>query len=199
MPNVLVIFAHPAQQHSRANRLLADVARQLDGITFVDLYARYPRFKIDVDAEQQALSAHDVIVLQFPIYWYSTPSIIKEWQDLVLEFGWAYGPGGNALQGKMMVPVVTLGGAEEAYRETGRNRFDLRTLLSPLEATASLCGMEFIPPVALFGAHQAVRDGRVQNHAENYRRLLMALRDGQFAVGGSDLTDLAALPTDQGV
>ena len=198
MANVLVLFAHPAQQQSRINRALADVARQTEGITFVDLYAKYPRFKIDIDAEQDQLLAHDVLVLQFPVYWYSTPSILKEWQDLVLEFGWAYGPGGDKLTGKRMMPVVTLGGAQEAYGEGGRNQFELRTLLSPLEATANLCGMTFLPPLALFSAHQARDDGRQTGHADDYRRLLTALREDRFDAQDAPLTDPATLPQLQG-
>ena len=150
LARVLVLFAHPAQHNSHMNRQLATVARRVEGVTLVDLYAEYPRFKIDIDKEQTRLLAHDVLVLQFPIYWYSTPSILKEWQDLVLEFGWAYGPGGTSLKGKKMITAVTLGGAETTYQSKGRNKFDLRTLLTPLEATANTCGMEFLPPLALF-------------------------------------------------
>ena len=54
----------------------------MEGVTFVDLYAEYPRFEIDVDREQARLLAHDVIVFQNPLFWYSTPAILKEWQDL---------------------------------------------------------------------------------------------------------------------
>ena len=195
---VLVLFAHPAQHNSRINRLLARSAKYTDGVTFVDLYAEYPRFKIDVDREQDRLLDHDVIVFQFPVYWYSTPAILKEWQDLVLEFGWAYGPNGNKLHGKQLVVAVTLGGAEDAYGQGGQNKFELRTLLTPLEATANLCGMEFVPPFALFASHHAREEGRDAIHLKAYRSLLIALRDGSFVPGNGPLTTPTDLPAREG-
>ncbi|PYE26435.1 Kef-type potassium/proton antiporter accessory protein (CPA2 family) [Rhizobium sp. PP-CC-3A-592] len=177
MARVLILFAHPGQRHSRLNVRMAHEARLLDGVTFVDLYAEYPRFNIDIDAEQARLVAHDVIIFQFPIYWYSVPALLKEWQDLVLEYGFAYGQSGSKLAGKLFLPVVTTGGAQDAYREEGSNHFRLRTLLSPLEQTASLCGMRFLPPFALFSAHDSAADGRGDLHIAAYLRLLSALRD----------------------
>jgi putative NADPH-quinone reductase len=177
MRNVLVLYAHPGQRHSQANRLIAPAAADIDGVTFVDLYADYPTMKIDVDAEQARLLAHDVVVLQFPLYWYSTPAILKQWQDLVLEYGFAYGPGGDKLAGKQCLLAITAGGPEQAYSESGSNQFELRTLLSPLEQTARLCEMSFLPPYVLFGALNAHEDGRAEEHAQRYQELLIALRD----------------------
>ena len=177
MRRILVLYAHPNQTHSQANNLLAATAAGVDGITFVDLYAAYPRFKINVDHEQQQLDEHDVLVLQFPVYWYSTPSLLKEWQDLVLEYGYAYGPDGNALAGKLCLLAVTAGAPADAYGADGINQFELRTLLSPLEQTANLCQMRFLPPFALFASLRAREDSRIENHADAYRQLLEALRD----------------------
>src|SRR6185369_10018305 len=92
---VLVLFAHPAFQKSRVHRHLVPAARQVEGITFHDLYEAYPDFQLDVPHEQQLLLAHDVIVFQHPFYWYSCPALLKEWLDLVLEYGFAYGPNGT--------------------------------------------------------------------------------------------------------
>lgn len=95
MKRVLVLFAHPAVHKSRINRHLADAVRGLEQVTFHDLYEAYPDFLIDVPREQELLRSHDVIVVQHPFYWYSTPAIFKEWMDLVLEYGFAYGKGGS--------------------------------------------------------------------------------------------------------
>ncbi|MCU7375699.1 NAD(P)H-dependent oxidoreductase [Paucibacter sp. O1-1] len=72
-------------------------------MTINDLYANYPDFLIDVAREQQLCESHDVIIFQHPFYWYSTPAIVKEWLDLVLEHGWAYGKTGTALKDKMVL------------------------------------------------------------------------------------------------
>ena len=201
MSKVMVLFAHPGQRHSQINLDLAKVARSVDDIGFVDLYADYPRFKIDIDREQERLLVHDVVVFQFPIYWYSTPSLLKEWQDLVLEYGFAYGPGGDKLAGKLLVPVVTAGALQDAYREDGRANFPLRTLLSPLEQTANLCQMVYVPPLVLFAAMSARNDGRAEEHFKQYRLLLEALRDGRFDVEAARKRDLlgdGALPVLEG-
>jgi putative NADPH-quinone reductase len=180
MARVLVLFAHPGQRHSKINMAMAKAARSVDGITFADLYAEYPTFNIDIDAEQARLLAHDTIILQFPIYWYSTPSLLKEWQDLVLEYGFAYGHDGDKLKGKTCLVVATAGGDEEAYGIEGRNNFSLRNLLSPLEQTANLCQMNFAPPFVLFAAGQAPFDGRGERHVAAYLSLLQSLRDDRF-------------------
>ena len=87
MAKLIVYYAHPGHKHSQANSAMVARANTVDGISFVDLYAEYPRFEIEIDREQQRLLDHDVVVLQFPFFWYSTPAILKEWQDLVLEHG----------------------------------------------------------------------------------------------------------------
>jgi putative NADPH-quinone reductase len=179
---VLVLLAHPSLERSEANAPMVAAARRLDGITLIDLYAEYPAFEIDVEREQQRLVEHHVICFQHPLYWYSTPAILKEWQDLVLEHGFAYGSGGTALQGKLFFAAITAGGAEAAYCAAGYNHFSIRELLRPLEQTALLCGMTYLPPFALFGARTAVEEGRIDTHVADWVRLLSALRDGRLDV-----------------
>jgi putative NADPH-quinone reductase len=159
---------------------MARAVVNLPGVTLVDLYGRYPSFAIDVDREQAHLRTHDAIIFLHPLYWYSTPSILKEWQDLVLEHGFAYGTGGTALHGKVFLSALSAGGPEAAYCAAGYNHFTIRELLQPLEQTASLCGMLYLPPFALFGARTAVEDGRIEGHLQAWVRLLTALRDDRL-------------------
>ena len=180
MARLIVYYAHPGHKFSQVNRLMARTAAALDGITFVDLNYDYPRMDIDVDVEQRRLLEHDVILFQFPLFWYSTPSIIKEWQDLVLEHGFAYGSGGDKLTGKRLMVAVTAAGPEDAYTEQGYQHYPIRTFLTPLECTASLCHMQFVPPYVLYAALQAPSAGLTQPHADGYRRLLEAIRDDRF-------------------
>lgn len=177
---ILVLFAHPSVGRSEVNRPLAEVAAAVPGVTLVDLYAEYPDFRIDVDCEQKRLLDHDVIVFLHPLYWYSTPAILKEWQDLVLEHGFAYGTGGDRLHGKIFFDATTAGGLEAAYRSEGYNHFSIAELLQPLEQTADLCGMTWLPPFALFGSRQAVDENRVDQHLSDWRRVLEALRDDRM-------------------
>ena len=137
----------------RSTRFGADAAYLLDDLAG-DVVGMLDRLDIDVAHEQSLLLDHDVIVFQYPFYWYSTPPILKQWQDLVLEHGWAYGSSGDALEGKSFLSVISAGGGEPAYCSAGYNRFTVRHLLAPLEQTAQLCGMRFLPPFVVFGTHR---------------------------------------------
>ncbi|HDY7510850.1 TPA: NAD(P)H-dependent oxidoreductase [Vibrio vulnificus] len=172
---VLVIYAHPSQHRSEVNAPLFAAAQAVDGVTCVDLYAEYPQFDINIDKEQARLLEHDVIVFQFPLYWYSTPALLKEWQDLVLEYGFAYGTDGTALKDKLMLCVVSAGGKEEAYKAEGYNHFTIRQLLAPIEQMAALTSMHYLPPFAIFGARTALEENRIDQHVERYVTLLRAL------------------------
>lgn len=178
---ILILFAHPAFHKSRVNRVLVQAVRSVEGVTVHDLYDAYPDFGIDVAREQELLVAHDVVVFHHPFFWYSTPAILKEWQDLVLQHDWAYGRRGTALRGKILFNVITTGGSEEAYRSEGANRFTVREFLAPIERTASLCGMDFLPPFVAHGAHGMSQE-EMSLHARDYVLLLDAIRKGSFDV-----------------
>lgn len=175
LAKVLVLFAHPRPDRSEVNFPLFETAQSVAGVTAVDLYGVYPDFSIDVEVEQAKLLAHDVIVFQHPLFWYSAPALLKEWQDLVLEYGFAYGPHGNALRGKVFLNVISAGASAAAYSPDGFNRSDLRSLLAPFEKTADLCGMRFLAPFALFEAGRALEEGRLDRHRNAYDDLLKAL------------------------
>jgi glutathione-regulated potassium-efflux system ancillary protein KefG len=179
MNKVLILFAHPALQRSRINARLVEAVRNLEGVTFHDLYEAYPEFDVDVRREQALLAEHQIVVLQHPFYWYSTPPLIKQWEDLVLQHGWAYGSQGTALHGKQLLSVITTGARADAYRPEGFHRHTMRQLLAPLEQTFALCGMEYLPPFLVHGA-LGMRSKEIRRHAGDYRRTVEALRDGRL-------------------
>ncbi len=182
MAKILHYFAHPGGHRSKANTPMFSAAQALEGITSIDLYAAYPRHNIDVAHEQSLLLEHDVILLQFPVFWYSVPSLVKDWIDLVFEHGWAYGTGGDKLKGKHLMLAVTTGAPQEAYGPDGYQHYPLRTFLTPLEQTARLCGMRFAAPYVLHGA----RHGDIQSHVDGFVRLLEAVRDDRFDFEGAE-------------
>ncbi|PMJ92909.1 NAD(P)H-dependent oxidoreductase [Vibrio sp. 10N.261.55.A7] len=174
---VLVLYAHPSQHRSEVNQLLYNKASTIPNVTAVDLYALYPTFDINIDSEQQRLKEHDIVIFQFPLYWYSTPAILKEWQDLVLEYGFAYGHDGKELVGKTFFCAITAGGKADAYQSDGYNHFTIRQLLQPLEQTASLTGMNYLAPFALFGSRTALEENRIADHVEQWATLLRDLSE----------------------
>ena len=170
--HTLVLVAHPDLATSRVNTALADVARDVDGVTVHDLAAaRTADGRFDVAAEQRLLREHDRVVLQFPWYWYSVPGVLKDWMDQVLLYGFAYGSGGDALHGKSLRVVTSTGGPDTSYRPDGHNRFTMAELMRPLDATVHLCGMVQDEPLVVHGARM-VGDEQLTAYGDTYRALL---------------------------
>jgi glutathione-regulated potassium-efflux system ancillary protein KefF len=195
-PEVLVLVAHPALEQSRINQRLlraigaagsVDANASAARIVVRDLYALYPDYLIDVQAERALLGGAQLVVWQHPIHWYGMPPLMKLWLDEVLGFGWAYGPGGHALAGKQLWLVASTGSPEEAYHPSGHNRYFFDAFLPPYEQTATLCGMRFLAPLLLHGAHR-VSDTELNAHAALYAQRLAAYPDWP------ELADLAECP-----
>jgi glutathione-regulated potassium-efflux system ancillary protein KefG len=175
---ILILFAHPAFHRSRANRALVDAVRDLERVTFHDLYEAYPDLMVDVPREQKLLEGCDAVVVQHPFYWYSAPALIKEWLDLVLTHGWAYGENGTALAGKTWLSAITSGGRQDSYRAGGYNRFSVEEFLRPFEATVHLCGMRWAAPFVLHASHLTSPEG-LSDAAASYRERILALQRGE--------------------
>lgn len=155
---VLLLAAHPSWRESRVNRALLAAAGDVPGVRVHDLYSAYADYDIDVAREQALAAAAQLIVLLHPIQWYSMPALQKLWLDEVLAYGWAYGPGGDALRGKDLWLAASTGGSERSYHPQGYNRHFFDAFLPPYEQTAALCGMRFLPPLLLHGARTATDD-----------------------------------------
>jgi len=177
---VLLVFAHPYPDRSRANaRLLAGV-KDVPGVTVRSLYDLYPSFDIDVSAEQAALKEARVVVWQHPMYWYSVPSLLKHWFDKVLARGFAYGEGGKALWGKRCLWVVTTGGDELAFGAHGMHGRPFQEFAPVVEQTALFCGMRWEEPLVIYGAHRVppdVLDGAASSYRDRLQELVRSSKD----------------------
>lgn len=181
MKKILIIFAHPAIQKSKVHKRLTDSLKNLHGITVNNLYENYPDFYIDIIREQQLLIEHDIIVWQHPFYWYSSPAILKEWFDLVLQHGFAYGTNGNSLKGKQILSVISTGGNKEIYSKGGRNQYTINEFLVPFKQSANLCGMEYLPPYVIFGSH-SLKNLDIDGYCSKYKSILTSLRDEKIDI-----------------
>lgn len=181
MNKVLILFAHPRLEKSKVNAELLKHIPKRDNITFHDLYEQYPDFNIDVEYEKDLLMAHQIIVWQHPFYWYSAPALLKQWIDLVFEFEWAYGPGGEALKDKLILNVVTTGGARTSYQKSGYNNYTMNEFLLPFRQAATLCRMTYLPPFMVQGTHRLTSED-LDMYAEQYDVLLQKLSSGSFDI-----------------
>jgi glutathione-regulated potassium-efflux system ancillary protein KefF len=171
--SICLVHAHPRPRRSLANRALLAAVDGLPGLELRSLYDRYPDYDIDVAAEQQALSKADVLVLQHPLYWYSMPALAKLWIDEVFAAGWAYA-GGRELAGKRMLWTVTAGGDAGDYTEQGVHERAFDDFVAPLRQTAHFCGMRFLDPFVVAGAHR-IDAAALARRARAYRALLESL------------------------
>lgn len=164
---VLVVIAHPNFEKSRVNKRWIEELKKHDEITISNLNEKYPDENIDKEAEQRLLLEHDRIVFQYPWHWYNMPAIMRKWQDLVLEYGWAFGPGGTKLSGKEYIVAISVGGSEKSYQAGGYNNFTISEFLKPMQQTALLAGMKYLAP---FKIHKAVSitDEKLEESAKNY-------------------------------
>lgn len=179
MKKILILFAHPAIQKSKIHKRFTDSIKNQHGITVNNLYENYPDFYIDIVAEQQLLIEHDIIVWQHPFYWYSSPAILKEWFDLVLQHGFAYGYKGQNLEGKQALSIISTGGNKDVYCTEGRNHFTINEFLVPFKQSANLCLMEYLPPFVIYGSH-SLNNSDIDKYTLKYKKLLTSLRDEQF-------------------
>ncbi len=173
---IVILVFHPVLHKSRVNRVLLNAVEGLEGVSIRYIYDLYPDYQIDIKAEQEVLLNHDIIVWQHPLYWYSSPSLLKEWLDLVLEHGFAYGKSGRALEGKSILSAITSGGRRDAYGSEKGLKFSIRDLLAPFEQTVNLCRMRYLPPFVTHGTQD-----QIAMAAEDYLRIIEGLRDGTFS------------------
>lgn len=179
MAKVLLLFAHPAFERSRVHAALLKAAAGLPDVTLHDLYEVYPDFDVVPKIEQKLLSEHDIIIFQHPFYWYSGPALLKQWLDLVLQHGWAYGHEGVALKGKYLMNVISAGGKEQSYSAEGHHGYPLRQFMFPFEQTATLCNMHYLPPFVVHDSNN-LNTQQLNTYAEAYVALLKGLQSGKI-------------------
>lgn len=182
MLRTLVLVFHRDLSRSKANAAFAAVARTLPGVEVVDMQARYPDSRIDLDTdaptEAAMLLRADRIVLQFPLQWYSTPALLKTWQDSVLTrmYYIASDSEGDRLAGTPLMVAATAGNVSEAYERGGRNFYTIDEILTPLKATAYRCGLPWYEPHVTFEADRLTSEA-LATAAADYREALAAFID----------------------
>lgn len=170
---ILVVSAHPYPDRSIANRALSSAIADLGGVERRSLYELYPDLCVDAEAEQRALVEAHTVVWQHPLYWYSVPALLKLWFEKVLARGWAYGSA-RALAGKACLWVATTGGELDAYASDRPHGEPFDEFEPPVRQTARFCGMRWLEPMIVHGAHQ-LSSAELAARGAEYRARLVSL------------------------
>lgn len=177
MKNILIISGHTDMADSVANKaIMAKLEKQLPESKAVYLDQLYPDFKIDTKAEQEKLMWADVIVLQFPVFWFSMPSLMHRWMEDTFLHGFSHGTGGNKLRGKKLVLSYTTGAPLEAL--------DFDAFFLSLKTACGFCGMEYAGSISTGAVSYAMRQepgqmetilGKAEEHARRVAELISRL------------------------
>lgn len=162
----LVLVFHPHLEESRVNRAMIEGLENSEEVFVRRMYDLYPDFKINVVEEQKSLEAADRIVLQFPFYWYSTPALLKQWEDEVLTYGWAFGSTGMKLHGKELLISTTTGAV--GYSRGGAVKYTVEELLRPLQATSNLIGTKYLKPFVIQNS-LSVNEEEINAYARQFK------------------------------
>lgn len=131
-----------------------------------------------VTAEQAKISWADLVIFQFPIWWFSMPAILKGWIDRVMSRGFAYSAGrsydSGHFKGKRVMLCLTTGSSSTLYEPNGMGG-DLLHVLWPIHnGILAFTGFTVLPPFAAWAPAKVsaeVRNHYLQDYAEYLRRL----------------------------
>ncbi|MDH6306710.1 putative NADPH-quinone reductase [Parabacteroides sp. PF5-5] len=166
----LIIVTHPNLRESVVNkRWIEELNKYPDKYQVHDLYKTYPDEKIDVEKEQQLIESFDNIVFQFPLYWFSSPPLLKKWFDEVLTYGWAYGSkSGYKVGGKKIALAISAGIDEEDYSSTGKYRYTLKELTKPFEIIFQYVKADYQFFYAFYGIEQNPSVEDIESSVDEY-------------------------------
>lgn len=158
MKNILIISGHTDLKASVANKkILETLETRLPEATIVNLIELYPDYKIDVAAEQKKLNWADIIVLQFPVFWYSAPSILERWMEETFQHGFSHGRTGDKLKGKKLILSFTTGAPEAMYSYDAAVGYTIEDFLSCYKATCRMTQMVYCGDVYTCGVSYSTR------------------------------------------
>lgn len=166
----IVIVGHPDLSSSVVNKAWVDALRFIESEN-VKVHVLHEAIQEDglfnIKEEQVLLEQYDRIVLQFPLYWYMPPAIMKVWMDTVLAEGWAWGDCQHALKGKLLEVATSCGAPEVAFSNTS-----LETYLSFIRGTAGFIQAECGRCFAFYAAECEGVEQRLKGNCEEYIKFI---------------------------
>ena len=164
MKKTLVVLAHPDMENSRANKAFKEEAEKLWNVELYNIYEKYPDGKIDVEKELKLLSETDTLILQFPLFCFNCPSLLKEWIDTV--FVSSLYSENKVLKGKKIGIAVTTGGIASRY--DGTNGLTIKEVLKRFLLRIPDVERIELPIYSLFGVKPDLSDEKIVESAKKY-------------------------------
>ena len=147
----LIIFAHTFWKDSKVNRALLEKLKDNKNVNIHNLSVIYPDGKINsVKSEVALLKEADNIIFQFPLFWFSMPSLLKEWQDFVLS-DILHGNDNKILENKTFKIITTAGGKKSFYDTLD---FKIEEILSPINISFKHLGLKIKEPFCIYEANK---------------------------------------------
>lgn len=173
----LVILTHPDIENSITNkRWIEELEKYPDQFVIHQLYKIYPDEKINVLAEQRLLEKYSKIIFQFPLYWFSSPPLLKKWFDEVLSHGWAFGSKSDyKLENKKIGLAISAGATKENYSIKGNYGHSLREVLFPFELTFKYVKANYRPYFVNYGSDSDAPRELIEESALKYLCFINAL------------------------
>jgi glutathione-regulated potassium-efflux system ancillary protein KefG len=174
MKKILLNLVHPNIEKSIVNKRLLEGIKELENITINNLYEKYSDFKIDAKTEQKLLEENDIVLFQFPMYWFSSPSLLKEWFDVVLEAGFAHA-GSYKLANKSFAIVISCGGSKKAFSAEGKDKKMVEEFLFPFEITANYLKMDYKKPFITYDTETVLSEETLTRYINDYIKYIKEL------------------------
>ena len=172
MKNILIVSGHTDLNNSVANKkILQELSKRLPNAEIDYLSELYSDYKIDVEQEQNKLLKADIIVLQYPVFWYSMPSLLEKWMEETFKHGFSHGSTGDKLKGKKVIISLTTGAPEEVYE-------NIDEFLNPIKASCKLCQMEYVGSTVTYGVSYQIRNEKgkeIEEKAINHANRLIEM------------------------
>lgn len=149
MKKTLIILAHPNIEQSVGNKSWKEEAEKNTDVIIHNIYEIYPDGKINIEKELKLLKETGTLVLQFPMYWFNCPPLLKTWIDNVFMAAHYNDAEEKILAGKKIGLAITTGALKEMY--DGSRGIKLADILAPFRLSIKHLNAVELPIYSLHG------------------------------------------------
>jgi putative NADPH-quinone reductase len=175
MKKILVNLVHPDFNNSIVNKKLLEEIKDLDNITINNLYDKYPDYKINVEEEQSLLLKHDIILFQFPMYWFSSPALLNVWFETVFISGFSH-RGNYKLEDKFFAIAISCGAAKQEFCKTGKDKKTVEEFLFPFSITAHYVKMNYLKAFITYETESILSEQTLEKYAKDYVKYIQKIQ-----------------------